>query len=395
MRVALLTREYPPEIYGGAGVHVAELSRELRELIDVDVHCWGEPRSEVGVMAHSSPCELADANAAVKTLGIDLGMVAAMEQAAAGGRRPDVLHSHTWYANMAGHIGGLLLGAPHILSAHSLEPLRPWKAEQLGGGYAVSSWAERTGYEGAAAVVAVSAGMAADIKHCYPMLDPDKIHVIHNGIDPEAWKPVDNPDRLRELGIDPDRPSVAFVGRITRQKGVPHLLAAARQFDRKAQFVFCAGAPDTPELMDEVRHAVKELDGVVDTIWIEEMLPREDVCAIHTQASVFVCPSVYEPMGIVNLEAMACESAVVASRVGGIPEVVAEGQTGTLVDYNPGHPAALEQGLADAVNELLASPTKAEQYGQAGRRRAIEHFSWRTIAERTVELYRAVLAQRD
>ncbi len=327
MRIDVLSREYPPEVYGGAGVHVAELVRALRAVdgIDARVHAFGAPRQEAGTTSYADPPGLSDANAAIRTLGVDLEMVAGCAGA-------DLVHSHTWYANMAGHLAKLLHGVPHVVSAHSLEPMRPWKAEQLGGGYAVSSWVEKTAYEAADGIIAVSAAMAEDVRRSYPAADPARIHVVHNGIDTDDWSPVQNPDRCRELGLDPDRPSVIFVGRITRQKGLPLFLRAAAQLPPDVQLVLCAGAPDTEEIAAEVSGLVDglaaERDGVV---WIAEMLPRPDVVALLTAATVFACPSIYEPLGIVNLEAMACETAVVATATGGIPEVVVDGETGWLV----------------------------------------------------------------
>jgi starch synthase len=322
----------------------------------------------------------------------------------------EVAHSHTWYANMAGHLASLLYGVPHVVSAHSLEPLRPWKAEQLGGGYAVSSWVEKTAYEAAAAVIAVSAAMRDDVLAAYPSIDPARVHVVHNGIDTDAWAPKDDPDRVRELGVDPDRPSVVFVGRITRQKGLPLFLRAVAQLPPEVQIVLCAGAPDTPEIEAEVVELVNGLkqsrDGVV---WIREMLPRPDVVALLTAATAFVCPSIYEPLGIVNLEAMACETAVVATATGGIPEVVVDPSTGSgraatgrLVPIEQatdgtGTPLNPDQYVADfaaALNEVVSDPERAAEMGRAGRQRAIEDFSWEAIAERTVEVYRSVLAER-
>ncbi|MFG1943214.1 glycogen synthase [Nonomuraea sp. NPDC048826] len=389
MRVDLLSREYPPEVYGGAGVHMEYLSRELRELADVRVRCFGAVRDEPGVSAYRTPGELAGANAALQVLGVDLEMAAACEGA-------DLVHSHTWYANFAGHVAKLLHGVPHVVTTHSLEPLRPWKAEQLGGGYAISSWAERTALEAADAVVAVSEGMRRDVLAAYPGLDPARVSVIHNGIDTAEYAPVESHQILKKYGIDRDRPYVIFVGRITRQKGLVHLLHAARSFAPDAQLVLCAGAPDTPEIAEEVAGLVRGLDrkGVV---WISEMLPKTEVIQLLTHASVFVCPSVYEPMGIVNLEAMACETAVVATATGGIPEVVADGETGLLVpveqgpDGTPHDPERFAADFAARVNALLEDPARARAMGVAGRARAVEHFSWPAIARRTMELYASLL----
>ena len=384
MRVALLTREYPPDIYGGAGVHVEFLVRELRHLVEVDVHCFGGVRDEPGVHAYPTPRGLTEANSALRTLGVDVEMAASVADA-------DVLHSHTWYANLAGVLGGQLHGVPHVLTAHSLEPQRPWKAEQLGGGYRLSLWAERQAYETADAVVAVSYGMRADVLDCYPFVDPAKVHVIHNGIDTELYSPDHDDAVLTRHGIDPTRPSAIFVGRITRQKGLVHLLHAARDFDPSIQLVLCAGAPDTPEIAKEAHEAVDALRGSrTGVVWIREMLPRRDLVQLLTAATVFVCPSVYEPLGIVNLEAMACETAVVASAVGGIPEVVADGRTGLLVPHDAVATEEYEQGLADAVNELCADPERAQAMGLAGRERVIHEFAWETIAHRTVELYESL-----
>jgi starch synthase len=395
MRVDVLSKEYPPEIYGGAGVHVAELVRALRRLPDLEarVHAFGAPRDETGTTSYADHAELAHANGALKTLGVDLSI-------ADGCAGTDLVHSHTWYANFAGHLSALLYGVPHVVSAHSLEPLRPWKAEQLGGGYAVSSWVERTSYEAAAAVIAVSAAMRDDVLASYPAIDPARVHVVHNGIDTEDWAPAHRPDRVRGLGVDPDRPSVVFVGRITRQKGLPLFLRAVAQLPPDVQIVLCAGAPDTPEIEAEVVALVEDLrahrDGVV---WIREMLPRADVVALLTAATAFACPSIYEPLGIVNLEAMACETAVVATATGGIPEVVVDGETGRLVPIEQaadgtGTPLDAERYVADfaaALNEVVGDPDRAAAMGRAGRQRAIEAFSWGAIAERTVEVYRSVL----
>jgi alpha-maltose-1-phosphate synthase len=395
VRVDILSKEYPPEIYGGAGVHVAELVRALRASGDVEtvVRAFGGPREEAGTFSYADLEPLAGTNPALRTFGVDL----AIADACAGA---DLVHSHTWYANMAGHLAGLLHGVPHVLTAHSLEPLRPWKAEQLGGGYRLSGWAERTAYEAAAAVIAVSGAMREDVLRAYPAVDPDRVHTVHNGIDTELWKPVDDPDRVRALGVDPDRPSVVFVGRITRQKGLPFFLRAVASLPDEVQVVLCAGAPDTPEIEAEVVGLVEDLrrtrSGIV---WIAEMLPRADVVALLSAATVFACPSVYEPLGIVNLEAMACEAAVVATATGGIPEVVQHGTTGLLVPIEqatdgsgtPLDPEAYVADFATALQEVLAEPARAAEMGRAGRRRAIEAFSWDAIAERTTEIYRSLV----
>jgi starch synthase len=382
MRIGLVTREWPPDVYGGAGVHVEYLARELRQLIDVDVHCFGGPRTDAN--GHSPDSELAGANAALQTLSVDLRMTPALAGC-------DLVHSHTWYANMAGHVGKLLHGIPHVMTVHSLEPLRPWKAEQLGGGYRLSSWAEETGVLSADAVIAVSAGMARDVVAAYPALDPGHVHVVHNGIDAEEYRPVDATDVPERHGVDPAVPYAIFVGRITRQKGLSHLLRAAR--DLPGQLVLCAGAPDTPEIAAEARELFEELQRARSgVIWIQDMLPRQDVVQLLSHATVFVCPSVYEPLGIVNLEAMACSTAVVASAVGGIPEVVDDGVTGLLVPYDESDSAGFERDLAASVAALLTDPDRAADMGAAGRARAVAEFGWPAIAARTVELYQSVLA---
>ena len=395
MRVDILSKEYPPAVYGGAGVHVAELVRALRSRgdLEVQVRCFGEPRDEADTTAYADLVELAAANAAIATLGVDL----VMAQDCVGA---DLVHSHTWYANFAGHLASLLGGMPHVVTAHSLEPMRPWKAEQLGGGYRVSSFAERSAYEGAAGVVAVSAGMRADILRSYPSLDPDRVHVVHNGIDSQLWQKAEDASVVARHGVDPDRPSVIFVGRITRQKGLPYLLRAAAALPPEVQLVLCAGAPDTPEILAEVEGLMTELrsgrDGVV---WIPEMLPRHEVVALLSAATVFACPSVYEPLGIVNLEAMACELAVVATATGGIPEVVVDGKTGWLVPIEqvedgsgtPVDPDAFVATLAAALTEAVSDPERARLMGVAGRERAISHFSWESIGDRTLAVYEQVL----
>ena len=389
-----MTREYPPEVYGGAGVHVTELVAQLRHLCEVDVRCMGAPRPGA-IVAQPDPA-LKGANPALSTLSADLNMVNAAGQAT-------VVHSHTWYTGLAGHLAALLYGIPHVLTAHSLEPMRPWKAEQLGGGYRVSSWVEKTAVEAADAVIAVSSGMRDDVLKTYPALDPNRVHVVRNGIDTDIWFPVaharsdtgEEPQPgdsvLEELGVDLNRPIVAFVGRITRQKGVAHLVAAAHYFAPEIQLVLCAGAPDTPEIAAEVTSAVQELARVRSGVfWVREMLPIGKIREILSAATVFVCPSVYEPLGIVNLEAMACATAVVASDVGGIPEVVADRETGLLVHYDASDSDFFERQLAEAVNSLVADPERARQYGQAGRERCIQEFSWAHIAEQTLEIYRKV-----
>ncbi|MFH8566359.1 glycogen synthase [Streptomyces sp. NPDC017988] len=384
MRVGLLTREYPPDVYGGAGVHVEFLARELRSLVDLDVHCWGDGACD-GLVRHRAWSELDGANDALRTFSVDLAMAAAL-----AGR--ELVHSHTWYANLAGHVGKLLHGIPHVMTAHSLEPLRPWKAEQLGGGYALSSWAERTAAESADALIAVSGAMREDILACYPAVDPAKVHVVHNGIDTGLYRPDPATDVLERLGIDPGRPYVLFVGRITRQKGVPHLLRAARRLDPGVQLVLCAGAPDTPEIDAEFRVLFEELSrGRAGVQWIPEMLPRPEVVQLLSHAALFVCPSVYEPLGIVNLEAMACGTAVVASRVGGIPEVVQDGTTGLLVPYEPKDPEGFERDLGLLLNELATDPGRAASMGAAGRRRTVGEFGWDAVARRTVEVYEEIL----
>jgi len=393
VRVDLLTREYPPEVYGGGGVHVEYLARDLRRLADVRVHCFGAPRDEPGVTAYADPPPgLVGANAALRTMGVDLEM-------AAGAAGTDLVHSHTWYANLAGHVAKLLYGVPHVVTTHSLEPLRPWKAEQLGGGYALSSWVERTAVEAADAVIAVSAGMKRDVLAAYPGVRPDRVHVVHNGIDTEQYRPDPGTDVLARIGMDPDRPSVTFVGRVTRQKGLPYLLRAARAFPPGAQLVLLAGAPDTPEIAAEVEGLVDELHASREgVLWIPEMLPKREVIQILTHSTVFVCPSIYEPMGIVNLEAMACETAVVATATGGIPEVVADGATGLLVPIDqaadgtgtPVEPDRFVADLAAAVSALVTDPERAAELGRAGRRRAVEEFSWASIAERTMAVYQTL-----
>lgn len=403
MRVDLLTREYPPHVYGGAGVHVAELSAVLRDHIDVRVRCFDGPREGMpGVTGYSVPAELASANASLSTLSVDLQFA----QDAAGA---DLVHSHTWYAVMGGHLASLLHDIPHVISAHSLEPLRPWKREQLGGGYAVSSWAEKTAYEAADGIIAVSGGMRNDILRAYPGVDPEKVYVVHNGIDLSGWVRPTGADAeeadayVRTLGIDPDRPSVVFVGRITRQKGLPYLLRAVEQLPPEVQVVLCAGAPDTKEIMAEVSGAVARLaEQRSGVIWIEEMLPRPKLVAVLAASTTFVCPSVYEPLGIVNLEAMAVGLPVVGSATGGIPEVIDDGVTGTLVPIEqvqdgtgtPIDPDRFVADLAAQLTEMVSDRERAARMGVAARKRVEDHFAWTAIGERTVDVYKQVLAGR-
>lgn len=392
MRVDFVTKEYPPHIYGGAGVHITELVKVLRSRIDARVHAFGEPVLEQGTLGYQVPQELTTANAALQTMGVDLLIAQALSGA-------DLVHSHTWYANFAGHVGSMLHGIPHVVTAHSLEPLRPWKREQLGGGYELSSYIERTAYLGAKRVIAVSNGMRNDILRSYPDLDPARVEVVYNGIDADKWQPVIDPDTVRELGVDPDRRSVIFVGRITRQKGLPYFLRAARELPSDVQLVLCAGAPDTKEIQQEVEDLVAELaqkrSGVV---WIPEHLPQPKLAALLTQADLFVCPSIYEPLGIVNLEAMACGAPVIGTATGGIPEVVVAGETGWLVpieQVQDGSGAPIDENKfvsdwAEALNQALAS-TQLEKFGVAGRERAKQEFSWESIATRTIEVYQRAL----
>jgi len=373
LSVAMLTREYPPDIYGGAGVHVEYLVRELRQLVDLAVHCQGEDRP--GAIAHRPWDLLCDANGALQTISADLSMTAGVGSA-------DVVHSHTWYANLAGHLAAMLYGIPHVMTMHSLEPLRPWKAEQLGGGYVLSSWCERVAVESAAAVIAVSSGMRSDVLATYPSVPADRVHVIRNGIDTGEYAPDRGTDVLERYGIDPRRLTVVYIGRITRQKGLPVLLRAAEHLDPAVQLVLCAGQADTPELGTEVSGLVEHLAQIRSgVIWLEGMLRRTEVIQILSHATVFACPSLYEPLGIVNLEAMACGVAVVATNVGGIPEVVLDAQTGLLVP--PNDPVL----LAEAISSLVSDPARAAAMGQLGRQRVIADFSWASIAAQTAALY--------
>ncbi|WP_316307500.1 glycogen synthase [Clavibacter michiganensis] len=393
MRADVITKEYPPEVYGGAGVHVTELVKAMRQQTEVVVRAFGAPRDEPGVFSYPVPSELAGANATLQTMAVDLAIASDVAGA-------DVVHSHTWYANYAGHVASMLHGIPHVVTAHSLEPLRPWKAEQLGGGYRVSSWIERTAYEAAHAVIAVSDGMKRDILRSYPALDEARVHTVYNGIDLASWAPVHDDELVRSLGVDPSRPSVVFVGRITRQKGLPYLLRAAALLPADVQMVLCAGAPDTPQIMEEVTALVRglqeERSGVV---WIDRLLPRRELSAVLTAGTVFVCPSVYEPLGIVNLEAMACGAPVVGTATGGIPEVVDDGVTGRLVPIDqatdgtgtPTDPERFVRDLAAALTEVVADPDAARRMGEAGRVRAEREFGWDRIARQTEAIYASIL----
>jgi alpha-maltose-1-phosphate synthase len=390
-KVALLTREYPPEVYGGAGTHVEYLARELRRLAEVSVHCWGLPRDEPGVTSHQPWTALSDPkpeSAALQAMSINLAMAGAVKGA-------DVVHSHTWYANLGGHLSKLMWSIPHVVTTHSLEPLRPWKSEQLGGGYALSMFCERTAIEAADAVIAVSHGMRDDVLSCYPDVSPERVHVIHNGIDSEIYRPQRSDEALTRLGVDPSRPYAFFNGRITRQKGLQLLLAAAIKMDPSHQLVIVASNPDTPEIAAEVSGLAERVRSERgNLIWIGRYIPLEDLIHLHSGAAVFVCPSIYEPFGLVNLEAMACETAVVASRVGGIPEIVVEGETGYLVDYDPEDAEAFTTALAARVEELLGDSALATRMGKAGRQRVLSHFGWPAIASRTFELYESLLSGR-
>lgn len=397
MKIGLISREYPPEVYGGAGVHVEYLARELSRSLDLRVFCFGKPRPGPEVAEAVEPWSALSGSAphlsALRTLSVDLRLAAALEGC-------HLAHSHTWYANLAGHFAKLLYGIPHVMTSHSLEPLRPWKAEQLGGGYALSSFCERTAVEAADAVIAVSRGMKRDVLATYPNVSPDKVHVIYNGIDPEQYKPDPAISVLETHGIDPARPYVLFVGRITRQKGIVHLLEAARHFDPRLTLVLCAGEPDTPEIAAQVRTLVSELSASGSRlVWIEKMLPRAEIIQLLSHARAFVCPSVYEPFGLVNVEAMGCSVPVVASAVGGIPEIVVEGSTGFLVPFEPDgtpagtprDPARFAQDLADRINRFADDAELAQRMGRAGRARVLEQFSWAAIAKETQALYARLL----
>ena len=383
LNIGIVTKEWPPAVYGGAGVHVVQLTQALRKIphINVAVHCFGGKRND-GSIGYDTPSEFKDANPALQAIATDLAIAEQLQGV-------DVVHTHTWYANMAGHTASLLYGTPHIVSAHSLEPLRPWKAEQLGGGYQISSWAEKTAYEAAAAVIAVSDGMRADVLRAYPDVDPAKVVTIRNGVDTSKFAPNPNPSVLDEFRITGRY--ALFVGRITRQKGLAHLLRAWKNVPSEYGLVLAAGSPDEPGVGNEVAELIAQLQSERKNIWwIKDMLPHDKLTAVLTQADLFLCPSIYEPLGIVNLEAMGCETAVLASRVGGIPEVVSDGETGILVDYS-GDASQFESVLSAKISELMADPERLVQYGKAGRQRAAEHFGWDAIAQQTIDLYRSVI----
>ena len=386
-RVGIVTKEWPPAVYGGAGVHVVQLTQALRalETVEVDVHCFGGPRTD-GSTGYPTPTEFADANPALQAIATDLAIAQNLGSV-------DVIHSHTWYANMAGHTASLLYGTPHIVSAHSLEPLRPWKAEQLGGGYQISSWAEKTAYEGADAIIAVSDGMRADVLRAYPNVDPGKVVTIRNGVDTSRFAPNHDTSVLDEFGITGSY--AMFVGRITRQKGLAHLLRAWREVPEHIGLVLAAGSPDEAGIGAEVEALIAELQSTRSNVWwIKEMLPHDKLTAALTHADLFLCPSIYEPLGIVNLEAMGCETAVLASRVGGIPEVVNHGVTGELIEYTESDIPSFEASLTEAVTRLMSDPEKLRSYGVAGRQRAIAEFGWDAVAATTLALYRSVIGKR-
>ncbi|CAN1644701.1 RfaG Glycosyltransferase [Candidatus Nanopelagicaceae bacterium] len=383
-RIGIVTKEWPPAVYGGAGVHVVQLTQALRKVsdVEVDVHCFGGPRTD-GAFGYDTPAEFARANPALQAIATDLAIANNLQNV-------DVIHSHTWYANMAGHTASLLYGTPHIVSAHSLEPLRPWKAEQLGGGYKISSWAEKTAYEAAAAIIAVSDGMRADVLSAYPEVDPAKVVTIRNGVDTNKFAPNHDDAVLKEFGITGRY--AMFVGRITRQKGLAHLLRAWKNVPAEYGLVLAAGSPDEETIGNEVAALIAELQSTRSNVWwIKEMLPHDKLTAALTHADLFLCPSIYEPLGIVNLEAMGCETAVLASRVGGIPEVVSHKVTGELVEYTSDH-AQFESDLTSAISSLMADPDLLEQYGKAGRARAQSEFGWDAVAAQTIALYKSVIS---
>ncbi|MBE7157601.1 MAG: glycogen synthase [Rhodospirillales bacterium] len=402
MRVGLFTREYPPHVYGGAGVHVEYLSRELAKSIDVDVFPWGEQQSDAphlqvrGALPWNAISEGTDGKfkAALETLSLNLLQVKALHGI-------DVVHTHTWYASMAGYWAKMLYNVPFVLTTHSLEPLRAWKAEQLGSGYAMSSWIERTAILDADAVIAVSEGTKADILRVYPV-PPERVHVIYNGIDLAEYQHTSETEALLRYRVDPKEPYILFVGRITRQKGVTHLVDAIRYLPPHTQVVLCAGAPDTPEIAAEMRAKVEEARQFNPrVVWIEKMVTKPEAIQLYSNARVFCCPSVYEPFGIINLEAMACRAPVVASATGGIKEVVVDGQTGYLVPFDPdpvtgfpAHPDQFARDLAGRLTDLMADAERCQEFGRAGRKRVEDIFSWTAIAEQTIALYSRLIEER-
>jgi len=400
MRVGLFTREYPPHVYGGAGVHVEYLSRELAKKIEVEVHCWGsqyEDQGNLHVRGGQPWSEITDGitgkfKTALETFSLNLTQIKALSGV-------DVVHTHTWYVSMAGFLAKKLYRVPFVLTTHSLEPLRAWKAEQLGSGYAMSSWMEKTAILDADAVIAVSNGTKADILQAYPTIAPERVHVIYNGIDLDEYQKTDETSALVEYGVDPAQPYILFVGRITRQKGVTHLVDAISYLPPATQVVLCAGAPDTPEIAAEMRAKVDELRVTHPrVIWIEKMVSKREVIQLYSHARIFCCPSVYEPFGIINLEAMACGAPVVASSTGGIKEVVVQGETGYLVPFKqdpvtsfPINPQQFARDLAAKLSTLLNNPDQCRTFGEAGRRRVEQIFSWTAIADQTIELYRHLI----
>ena len=378
----MITKEWPPHIYGGAGVHVSNLVSALSEVsgISVEVHCFGPKRNDA--FNYELTGELAKVNPALQALLIDSDIASKLN-------RVDIAHSHTWYANLAGYLASKMFGIPHVVTAHSLEPLRPWKAEQLGGGYQISSWVEKLAYENADAIIAVSAGMKKDVLQAYPSIDSKRVHVILNGINTTKFAPNLNSATLGKYGIK--EPFALFVGRITRQKGLAHLLRAWRQVPSEYSLVLAAGSPDEPAIGAEVETLIKELSAERGNIhWIKDMLPHDELTSLLSHARVFLCPSIYEPLGIVNLEAMACETAVVASKVGGIPEVVVDGETGLLVELDDDR-EIFESNFAAAINQVMSDLSLANKLGKAGRIRTVEDFGWDKVATSTVDLYRSLI----
>jgi starch synthase len=403
VRVGLMTREYPPNVYGGAGVHVEYLSRELAKKIEVEVHCWGDQKLDEGnlhvcgsepwpLLAEGAPAKY---TAALETLSLNLAQMKAVAEI-------DIVHTHTWYVSMAGFLAKKLFNIPFVLTTHSLEPLRAWKAEQLGSGYAMSSWMEKTAILDADAIIAVSQGTKQDILRAYPDVDAKRIHVIYNGIDLAEYQKTSETAALIKYGVDPSRPYVLFVGRITRQKGVTHLVEAIKYLPPETQIVLCAGAPDTPEIAAEMRQKVEEVLAInPHVVWIEKMVTKPEAIELYSNCAVFCCPSVYEPFGIINLEAMACRAPVVASATGGILEVVVDGETGYLVPFEqdpvttfPSNPDQFSRDLAEKVSVLLADLEKAKRFGEAGRKRVEETFAWTAIADQTIELYRKLIGSK-